>query len=380
MTRESWSVGARALPRPLHPGAWWLWALGLAAAAGRTNNPLLLLLIIAVAALVVAARRPAAPWARSFGFFVRLGILVIAVRVLVQVVFGAALGSTLVLPLPGIVLPEWMAGVRLGGDVMLESVLLALFDGLRLATILICIGAANSLASPSRLLKSLPAALYEIGVSVVVALTFTPQLVTDVTRVQSARRLRGRPTRGVKAIAGAAMPVLEGALEHSVALAAAMDSRGYGRRAGIPAATRRMSASLLVIGLIAACVGVYALVAADTSAVVGLLLLVAGSIACIVALALSARGNVRSRYRPDPWWLPEWLVSASGLIAALAFTASAWAWPGSLTVITDPPTWPGLPLIPLLAVVLAASPILTAPQLPVLRAPSVHLPRETVPA
>lgn len=214
MTRESWSVGARALPRALHPGAWWLWALGLAAAAGRTNNPLLLLLIIAVAALVVAARRPAAPWARSFGFFVRLGILVIVVRVLVQVVFGAALGSTLVLPLPGVVLPDWMAGVRLGGDVMLESVLLALFDGLRLATILICIGAANSLASPSRLLKSLPAALYEIGVSVVVALTFTPQLVTDVTRVQSARRLRGRPTRGVKAIAGAAMPVLEGAHHH----------------------------------------------------------------------------------------------------------------------------------------------------------------------
>lgn len=380
MTREGWAIGGRALPRPLHPGAWWLWALGLAAAAGRTNNPLLLLLIIAVAALVVGARRPAAPWARSFGFFVRLGLLVIAVRVLVQVVFGAALGSTLLLPLPGIVLPAWMAGVRLGGDVMLESALLALYDGLRLATILICIGAANSLASPSRLLKSLPAALYEIGVSVVVALTFTPQLVTDVTRVQSARRLRGRPTRGVKAIAGAAMPVLEGALEHSVTLAAAMDSRGYGRRAGIPVATRRMSAGLLVTGLIAACVGVYALVAADTSGLIGIALLVAGSSACVVSLALSARGNVRSRYRPDPWWLPEWLVSASGIIAALAFTAAAWAWPGSLIVATDPPTWPALPLVPLLAIVLAASPALTAPALPAVRAPQVRVAREAVPA
>lgn len=380
MIRESLTVGARALPRPLHPGAWWLWALGLAAAAGRTNNPLLLLLIIAVAALVVAARRPAAPWARSFGFFVRLGILVIVVRVLVQVIFGAALGSTLLIPLPGIVLPDWMAGVRLGGDVMLESVLIALFDGLRLATILICIGAANSLASPSRLLKSLPAALYEIGVSVVVALTFTPQLITDVTRVQSARRLRGRPTRGVKAIAGAAMPVLEGALEHSVALAAAMDSRGYGRRAGIPVATRRTSGGLLVAGLIAACVGVYALVAADTSAVVGVLLLIAGSTACILALALSARGNVRTRYRPDPWWLPEWLVSGSGILAALAFAATAWAWPGSLTVLTDPPTWPGLPIIPLLAIALAATPMLTAPPLPAPRAVIAPRARQAVPA
>ena len=30
------------LPRALHPGAWWLWALGLATAASRTTNPLLL--------------------------------------------------------------------------------------------------------------------------------------------------------------------------------------------------------------------------------------------------------------------------------------------------------------------------------------------------
>ena len=30
-------------PRNLHPGAWWLWAIGLAAAASRTQNPLPLL-------------------------------------------------------------------------------------------------------------------------------------------------------------------------------------------------------------------------------------------------------------------------------------------------------------------------------------------------
>ena len=34
------------LPRALHPGAWWLWALGMAAAASRTTNPILLLLIV----------------------------------------------------------------------------------------------------------------------------------------------------------------------------------------------------------------------------------------------------------------------------------------------------------------------------------------------
>ena len=54
-------VGTGAVARWLHPGAWWLWALGLAAAATRTTNPLLLGLIVAVAAYVVAARRPTRP-------------------------------------------------------------------------------------------------------------------------------------------------------------------------------------------------------------------------------------------------------------------------------------------------------------------------------
>ena len=36
-----------------------------------------------------------------------------------------------------------------------------LYDGLRLGTIVVCVGAANSLANPKRLLRSMPPALYE---------------------------------------------------------------------------------------------------------------------------------------------------------------------------------------------------------------------------
>ena len=67
--------------RWLHPGAWWIWALGLGAAATRTANPLLLGLIVAVAALVVMARRPQAQWAKAFTVFVRLAVAVVAIRV-----------------------------------------------------------------------------------------------------------------------------------------------------------------------------------------------------------------------------------------------------------------------------------------------------------
>ena len=351
-------------PRWLHPAAWWIWALGLAAAASRTTNPLLLGLIIAVAALVVSARKPDAPWGRSFMFFVRLGVAVIVIRVAVQLILGAAFGTTILVPLPGLALPTWLSGARIGGEITLESLLLAFYDGLRLATILICVGAANSLASPTRLLKSVPAALYEFGVSVVVAMTFTPQLVTDVDRVRTARRLRGRPTTGIRAIAGSAMPVFEGALEKSVTLAAAMDSRGYGRRGALSATKRRTNSALLLLGLVAACIGAYALIAAGSPVALGLPMLILGVSICLVSITLSARAAVRTRYRPDPWALPEILVAGAGVLVAISFASAAWLLISGLDTPSNPPTWPALPLLPLAGLLIAATPAVTAPPLP----------------
>lgn len=349
------------LPRLLHPGAWWIWALGLAAAASRTTNPLLLGLIITAAALVVAARKPDAPWGKSFGFFVKLGIAIIAIRLVLQVLFVTSYGTTTLVVLPVVDLPTWMTGLRLGGPITMESMLTALYDGLRLATIIICFGAANSLASPTRLLKSVPAVLYEFGVSVVVALTFTPQLIADITRVQTTRRLRGRPTRGPRAIAGSAMPVFEGALHRSVTLAAAMDARGYGRSAPTHG---RLAAGLLLAGLLAASIGVYGFIAAQAPPILGLPMLLLGLIGCAAALVLAGRKATRTRYRPDPWRRPEWLVAGSGIAVSVSFVAMSWlALPG-LTTSTIPPMWPALPLIPVIGILLAVTPALTAPPLP----------------
>ena len=82
------SIAALRLPRIVHPIAWWVWAIGLAAAASRTTNPLLLALVLAVIGIVVAARRTEAPWARAFKFYLLLGLAVIAIRVAFRILLG----------------------------------------------------------------------------------------------------------------------------------------------------------------------------------------------------------------------------------------------------------------------------------------------------
>ncbi|MFH8592441.1 energy-coupling factor transporter transmembrane component T [Streptomyces rimosus] len=345
----------------LHAGAWWLWALGLATAASRTTNPLLLGLLIAVAGYVVAARRTDAPWARSYGAFLKLGLLVIGIRLVFAFFLGSPIPGTHVLvTLPEVPLPEWARGVRIGGRVTAEGMLFAFYDGLKLGALLICVGAANALASPARLLKSLPGALYEAGVAVVVAMTFAPNLVADVQRLRAARRLRGRPDRGFKVLLQVGLPVLEGALERSVSLAAAMDARGYGRTAQVPPAVRHTTTALTLGGLLGVCAGTYGLLA-DTGAAYGLPVLLAGLAAALGGLWLGGRRSVRSRYRPDRWGVRAWLVSGSGVaVAALMIWANS-ADPAALHPPAVPLTAPVLPLWPAAGVLVGLLPAFVAP-------------------
>lgn len=355
------------LPRLLHPAAWWGWAIGLAMAASRTTNPLLLALLVAVVGYVVAARRELGA-ASPFGAFLRLGLFVIAMRVLFQALLGGGVpGTIVVLTLPEVPLPAGAGGVRLGGPVTLEGVLAAAYDGARLAAILACIGAANALASPRRLLRYVPATLYEVGTALVVALTYAPQLVDDAQRVRAARRLRGHAGRGPRELARLAVPVLDSALERSLDLAASMESRGYGRSLHRDARSRRTATALTLVGLCGVVAGVYGLMDGGSPPLLGLPLLLVGSAAASASLAVGARRERRSRYRPDPWAAPEWVVLASGAVAGASIMVAAQRGAGGIVMQTSPALWPTLPWLPALGVLVGMAPAWISP-MPPLRA------------
>lgn len=350
--------------RALHPVAWWAWALALAATAMRTTDPVLLGLLLAVLAYVVAARRTSAPWARSFGAALRLGVFIVAFRIVLSMLFAVRVPGTVVFTLPELTLPAWAAGVSVGGPVTVELLVRAFVEGLRLAALVACMGAANALASPHRLLRSLPPVLYELGVAVTVALAFVPEVVGELGRMREARRLRGRKVRGVLAVRGLAVPVLEGGLERAVRLAASMDARGYGRRTDVAPVVRRAVVAATVAGFVGLVVGTYAVLDASAPRAMGLPVLVVGSTALTAGLALAGRRAPRTRYRPDPWKLPEWAVAASGLPALAAVVAVGARHPEQLAMPLDPLAWPATPTVVVVALAVALLPAWVAPPPP----------------
>jgi energy-coupling factor transport system permease protein len=353
-------LDAARLPRDLHPVAWWLWSLGLAAAASFTTNPYLLLLLIGVACLTVAARRSAQPWADSFRIYLWLGLVIVVVRVLFRILLGGGDGGRVLLHLPEIPLPHWTLGLRLLGPVTQESVVAGLYDGLRLAAIVVCVGSANALANPKRLLRSVPPALYEVGSALVVAVTVLPQLADSVRRVRAAQTLRGGEAGRVHGLRRLLVPVLEDALERSLSLAAGMDTRGYGRAAGATARERRTTGGAMVVGLSAIAVGVYGGLDSTTPAWLGRPMLLAGVVASAVAIRLAGRRVRRSRYRPDRWRWPELAVAGSGVLVG---GAAWWMSRHELTIAyPSVSVAPTLSLLSLLTVLVALLGALCSPR------------------
>ena len=350
------------LPRSLHPGAWWLWALGLATAASRTTNPMLLALILAVAVYVVISRRSSAPWAMAFRLYVLIGAFIVVMRVVYRIVFGGGEGDTVLFTLPEIPLPQWAAGIRLFGQVTLESLLSGAFDGLRLATMVICVGAANALANPKRLLKSVPAAVYEAGTAVVVAISVFPQLAESVVRVGRARSLRGSTERGIRAFRAVAIPVLEDALDRSLRLAAAMDSRGYGRSGALTGGARVTTGAFLIAGLLGICVGVYGVLDGSTPRYLAGPMLGAGVLVAALGMFSAGRRVQRSRYRPDHWRFAEVFAAACGIAAGVVLYRTSAVDPANLNPSLRPLAWPVVDAVPALGILIAVLPAWLVPR------------------
>ena len=105
------------------------------------------------------------------------------------------------------------------------------------ATVIVVCGFLSALVDVRKLLPSMSALRYgkSVGTALAIALSSYPTLIHQVKQLDGARRLRGMRSRSAFLV-----PLLEHTVERAVALAAAMDVRGFG--GGKPASQREASA------------------------------------------------------------------------------------------------------------------------------------------
>ena len=292
--------------RSLHPFAWWAWGLGIAVTASQTPGTLALILLCIGAAMVVYSKKSDQPWAKAFAIGVRLGLIAFLIRMIIGVSLSVPIPGNTLFTLPTIPLPDWMAGIRIGGPVTSERLAITATEGLTFFTLILAIAAASALANPKQGLRALPGVMHQAGVALIISTTLIPHFVTSIQRVKQARRLRGDQQR--IAFRKIAVPIFEDSLQRAINLGAAMESRGYGFNDS--STGRRFGSQILLSSVVVITIGVSLFLAAINGAAIafgfGMILLVAG-------LLVANKSTKRTRYRPQIWERAEWVVVATSI-------------------------------------------------------------------
>lgn len=164
----------------------------------------------------------------TFSLALRLAGLAVAIRMIFAVLIGVPMPGTVVFAIPQLQLPNFLVGIRIGGDVTTQRLSTAFEEATLFAGLIIAFGAANALTTATKILKVIPRNLYGVGIAAALATTLTPQLAHSIARVRQAQFLRGQAESGIRSWKRTATPVFEDSISRSLDLAAALEARGYG--------------------------------------------------------------------------------------------------------------------------------------------------------
>jgi len=194
--------------------------------------------LVALAAAALLARR-ALPGAR--------------VRPLLRLVVAAVAGAAILNPLVGHVGEDVLVTLPpalpvLGGPVTLEGAVFGLVAGLGIAAAVLAVAPLSLAVESHDLVNALPDQLNRTGAAVSAALNLVPGLARGYAAIREAQVMRGWRPGGPLTWGEVLVPTLLTALEDSVQLAEAMESRAYGsgRRTSFSKPRWRLQDSLVV--------------------------------------------------------------------------------------------------------------------------------------
>jgi energy-coupling factor transport system permease protein len=305
-----------------HTTTWLLWLLAALLPAMLTKNPLYLIILLLAVAVDYSTIGRSSPTAASWSVFLKIGLVLAAFSALLNTL-TVHHGDTTLFTLPRATLKAGgVVFLELGGRITLEALSYGLTNGLSLMVILLVFATFNVLVNHHKLLRSIPAFLYQTGAVASIAIAFVPQMTASLQEIREAQMIRGHRFRGIRDLLPLFMPLLTSSLERAIQLAESMEARGFGGRIsrmdGQRELTYRVSIALTLMALL---IGAFWYGYFSASRWVGGLLAVGGALLLIWTLHIMGRRVERSRYRRQLWRRRDTFVSAASLLSLAVFAS-----------------------------------------------------------
>jgi energy-coupling factor transport system permease protein len=200
----------------------------------------------------------------------------------------------------------------IGGPLTLEAIVFGAASALVLITLLAVFLAFNSLVPTSDLISMAPRALANVGIVVLIAVSYVPETLKQLERIREAQALRGHQVGGLRDWRPILIPLLIGGLERSMSLAETMVARGYG-------ATSNVSLSSWVrMALLAGLVLIFCgWLLSFWAPLPGWVLVFAGGALLVGLYIRQGRLFKRTKYQVAEWHMSDWILIGLSLVPLL---------------------------------------------------------------
>ena len=297
---------------------WLSWAVATMPPLLITRNPFLMVEILVIVLVVRAVWLPHAAQ-QGMSWFIRIAATMIVISVVFNVLTVHS-GDHVIASLPA----SWPV---VGGPLTWNALIYGLVGGLAMFTLVLTGITVSTLISWIALFRVLPSRLAPIAVTGSVAWAFLPQTAVAWRQIREAQIMRGHQFRRVRDFLPIVVPLLAGGLERSLAMAEALEARGFGASVGSPHQAPNRTVSILrsagwIAALVGIAVGAYGMAVGRERVAAAAIAI--GLVGLFAAFRSSANpGATRTRYRLPHWQREDSLVVvASGIALA---TTLAWS-------------------------------------------------------
>jgi energy-coupling factor transport system permease protein len=193
------------------------WSASGLVIALSTSNPIYRVVVLLCALNLLLARGRRGPGPR----LLLAGIGIAALVATLVTLLLSHTGAHVLLRLPSAI-------PAIGGPLTLEALVFGLATGLGIAAAMLAVAPLTLVSQPHELVDALPPALARTGAAIGAALNLIPGTVRSAAEIREAQRMRGWRARRAADWPAVAVPVVLTAIEGSLTLAEAMESRAYG--------------------------------------------------------------------------------------------------------------------------------------------------------
>lgn len=213
----------------IHPIAIWVWAFSLSILQSHSTT-ISIFTILIICFFTVRTERIQTE--ENSTNPIRIALAFSAFAAVVRLIFGVIIGvpqsGSILLTLPRLPLPDWLAGITIGGAVSLERLQLVGVEILKFTSVLLIFAFATYVTSVNQLMRIFMRRFRTLGTAMVISISIIPQLVGAVRRIKVAQRMRGINQTSLRNWRYIAAPVIEESLERAIDLAANLESKGFG--------------------------------------------------------------------------------------------------------------------------------------------------------